>query len=70
MMEDGRAADAAGGYVEFRTTGQRVKGDFRCSDCGYGVAVFEHLPACPMCAGTVWEEVPWSPFGRVGGGLA
>jgi rubrerythrin len=51
--------------VEFFATGDRVIGEFRCSECGYGVAVNRRaLPPCPMCGGTVWERSPWSPFTR------
>jgi hypothetical protein len=53
-------------YVQFWATGDRVKGEFHCSDCGYGVTVHAQLPACPMCASTSWEQAPWSPFGRAG----
>jgi hypothetical protein len=58
-----------GDAVEFRYAGERVKGDFRCADCGYGVAVFTNLPSCPMCQGAAWEESLWSPFGRTAGRL-
>jgi hypothetical protein len=51
-------------YVRFWATGERVKGEFRCSDCGYGVTVHRELPACPMCTSTSWEQTPWSPFTR------
>jgi rubredoxin len=50
--------------VSFRTTGEVVKGEFHCSECGYGVTVYRTLPDCPMCAGTTWEQVPWSPLTR------
>jgi len=36
--------------------------DYRCSRCGYGIAV-KRLPAeCPMCRGAVWEQEGWRPF--------
>jgi rubrerythrin len=54
-----------GDYVSFHATGDAVKGEYRCSGCGYGVAVVRDLPACPMCGGTAWEESTWSPFSRV-----
>jgi hypothetical protein len=53
-----------GDYIVFRTAGQAAKGEFRCSGCGYGIAVVRELPACPMCGGTDWEESAWSPFSR------
>ena len=51
-------------FVEFLSTGQLVKGEFHCSDCGYGVTVHRELPRCPMCGGDVWEQADWSPFMR------
>ena len=44
--------------------GQAVSGEFRCSECGYGVIVRSALPACPLCRGLVWEEHPASLFSR------
>ena len=46
------------------TSGMRAKGEFRCSDCGYGVTVYRSLPVCPMCQGTNWTGVPWRPYTR------
>ena len=46
-------------YVEFWATGQAVKGEFHCSDCGYGVTVHSTLPRCPMCSGESWERSSW-----------
>lgn len=57
-------AEESGGYITFRTTGETVKGAFHCAECGYGVTVYRALPACPMCGGTSWEQVPWSPLTR------
>ena len=51
-------------YVEFWTAGEAVKGEFHCSDCGYGVTIVRSLPLCPMCGGSSWEQTPWSPFRR------
>ena len=51
-------------YVRFWATGERVKGEFHCSGCGYGVTVHRELPACPMCASTSWEQAAWRPFTR------
>jgi hypothetical protein len=53
-----------GGFVQFWSTGQAVKGEFHCAECGYGVTVYRKLPACPMCGGATWEQVPWSPLTR------
>ena len=54
----------ADSFVEFWAAGQSVKGEFHCSECGYGVTVYRRLPQCPMCAGTSWEQSPWSPISR------
>lgn len=51
-------------FVVFLSTGDRAKGEYRCSECGYGVAIHTELPRCPMCGGAVWEQSPWSPFSR------
>jgi rubrerythrin len=51
-------------YVEFWAAGQIVKGEYHCSDCGYGVTIVRALPPCPMCRGTSWEQSEWSPFTR------
>jgi rubrerythrin len=51
-------------YVEFLAAGQSVKGEFHCSDCGYGVTIVRALPLCPMCGGKSWEQFAWSPFTR------
>jgi rubrerythrin len=51
-------------YVEFVIVGQNAKGEYHCSDCGYGVTVHRVLPRCPMCGGGAWEQAAWSPFTR------
>lgn len=51
-------------YVQFWAAGQSVKGEFHCSECGYGVTIVRKLPQCPMCGGGSWEQAPWSPFMR------
>lgn len=48
----------ADGYVEFFRTGEEAAGEFRCSECGYGVVVQRALPLCPMCGGEAWEQPP------------
>jgi rubrerythrin len=53
-----------GDYVEFCAAGQSVKGEFHCSECGYGVTIVRALPLCPMCGGASWEQSTWSPFKR------
>jgi rubrerythrin len=45
------------GYVEFLGTGTRAHGEFRCSACGYGIAIRTELPACPMCGAETWERL-------------
>ena len=46
-----------------------AKGEFRCAECGYGVAICRELPRCPMCGGVSWEQAPWSPFARADGAI-
>jgi hypothetical protein len=49
------ASDATG-FVYFHLTGEAARGDFYCSDCGYGISVTRALPRCPMCGGQAWER--------------
>ena len=53
-MLERRCDDASGAttasYVLFLATGRaRRRVAFRCSACGYGVALSTVLPLCPMC---------------------
>jgi hypothetical protein len=66
MATDGAQAqtDPAGDYVRFWAAGDKGKGEYRCSECSYGVTVHSTLPGCPMCSGSSWEQAPWSPFSR------
>lgn len=65
MLDDARSADPRDGdYVRFFVAGTVVAGEYHCSDCGYGVTLRSVLPTCPMCSGTSWEQVAWSPFTR------
>jgi rubrerythrin len=50
------------GFINFLSAGMSAKGEYHCSDCGYGVTVFRALPLCPMCGGKGWEQSTWSPF--------
>ncbi len=59
-----KEADAA---TASRRAGGHAKGEFRCSECGYGVVVSKTLPSCPMCHGDTWESAPWRPFTRAHG---
>ena len=56
--------EPTGDYVNFFPTGARVKGEFHCAECGYGVTVYRTLPVCPMCGGEQWEQSAWSPLSR------
>jgi rubrerythrin len=49
--------------------GVKVKGEYRCAGCGYGVTIYRELPSCPMCGSDAWEQLAWSPFTRPGGEL-
>jgi hypothetical protein len=53
-----------GDEIVFLAAGDNAKGEFRCAECGYGVAVCRELPVCPMCSCEVWEASSWHPFGR------
>ena len=57
-------AEDEGGFVHLFAAGERAKGEYRCADCGYGIAVWTELPRCPMCGGESWEQTGWSPFSR------
>ncbi len=57
-------AGIAAEQVQLWTAGARAEGEFRCSDCAYGVTVHNLLPACPMCASTSWEQSPSSTATR------
>jgi len=69
QVSEGLESNAAGAddFVRFCAAGDSAKGEFRCSECAYGVTVHTTLPVCPMCAGESWEQVPWSPFSRARG---
>jgi lipopolysaccharide biosynthesis regulator YciM len=40
----------------------RGAGEYRCLECGYGIVTLSLVPDCPMCHGSQWEAVRWSPF--------
>lgn len=65
-MTDRHVATVPAGdeFVSFWTSGESVKGEYHCTECGYGVAVFRTLPVCPMCGGSTWEQTDWSPLSR------
>jgi hypothetical protein len=60
-----RQQRGTGDYVEFWGAGDVAKGDFQCSDCGYGVTIARELPRCPMCGGKSWEQADRRGFRRV-----
>ncbi len=45
-------------------SGARGVGEFRCSECGYGIVSRGVLPDCRMCHGSSWAKSPWRPFAR------
>jgi rubrerythrin len=61
-MTEGSALGAVrtGDFVEFYAAGKPAVGEFRCSECGYGIVVQRLLPSCPMCGGAAWERPTWS----------
>ena len=58
------ARESTDDFVDFLAAGSRVKGEFHCAECGYGVTVYRTLPVCPMCGGAQWEQSAWSPLSR------
>jgi len=64
VLEPATPKMATDEFIEFFARGTAVKGEFHCSQCGYGVTVSSTLPRCPMCGGESWEQTPWSPFTR------
>lgn len=55
MLEERNVDSADAEFIEFVRAGSTASGEFHCSNCGYGIAVYGSLPQCPMCAGTTWE---------------
>ena len=64
MLAESSSIRVTEDVVEFWSTGVHAKGEFHCSDCGYGVTIHRTLPTCPMCGGEVWEQTSWHPFSR------
>jgi rubrerythrin len=64
MQKLGTSTAGQDDFVPFWSMGARAKGEFQCSDCGYGVTVHSTLPRCPMCGGSTWERAEWHPFTR------
>ncbi|HEY7208162.1 MAG TPA: hypothetical protein VH416_07960 [Gaiellaceae bacterium] len=65
MVEQAQvAAREPAGFVQFWASGDPAKGEYHCSECGYGVTVYRELPVCPMCGGKAWEQTAWSPLTR------
>jgi rubrerythrin len=58
------SVEAGGEPAQQLAAGVRVKGEYRCIKCGYGITVYRMLPRCPMCGQEKWEQQDWSPFGR------
>ena len=49
-----RAAATQAGFG----AGAAARGEFHCTDCGYGIIVHHVLPTCPMCRSTDWQPSP------------
>lgn len=68
QLESRRSEGAAGldgAEQDWVAAGEPARGEYRCVECGYGVAVRVALPACPMCRGRRWEETGGSPYGPI-----
>ncbi len=64
LIESSRTdASVESGVPSFLAAGAAATGEFRCAECGYGIAVRSILPTCPMCHGLVWDEPNSSSFG-------
>ena len=63
MLETGVESEEGDEFLRFYEAESAARGEFHCAECGYGVIVQTRLPACPMCAGRLWEQSTWS-FGR------
>jgi hypothetical protein len=48
--------------AKLHAAGDMGNGDYRCSECGYGIVVLRVLPTCPMCRGQEWIEREAAPF--------
>lgn len=64
MLQDVGVGDDGSRSLGVWLAGDAAKGEFHCTECGYGVTVFKALPTCPMCGGEGWEQSSWSPFNR------
>jgi hypothetical protein len=45
--------------VQPLVTGEKVRGEFRCVGCGYGISISRELPRCPMCGTGSWGQLQW-----------
>jgi hypothetical protein len=61
---EGPTTAADGDGLELSAAGDHAKGEFRCADCGYAIAVCRELPPCPMCGCESWQAGSWQPFAR------
>lgn len=66
-MEEIAEAPEGDDFVAFQLAGAPAKGQYRCTECGYGITIHDELPTCPMCSGASWEETLWTPFGNARG---
>ena len=54
-LERSASQEAVGGARTTIEAGARGAGDYRCLDCGYGIATSGLVPMCPMCHGSHWQ---------------
>lgn len=40
----------------------KVRSDYQCVQCSYGVVANGPPFVCPMCSGVDWERISWRPF--------
>ncbi len=65
MLEAGIENESSDEFVRVQKAEEKARGEYHCAECGYGVIVHTRLPACPMCAGRLWEQSTWSRARRV-----
>ena len=61
-VERAEPHDGRGESSTFHASGAQMAGEFRCSNCGYGIVARGVLPTSPMCQDAAWERSPRRPL--------
>jgi hypothetical protein len=57
------SSESDGSVAEHTPLDGKIRSDYRCAGCGYGVVVMFDLPSvCPMCGGSSWDRAPGQPL--------